>query len=73
MDFGIALNELRAGREVMRTGWNGKGMSVGLMTGGELGGVTMLPYLFLRLPSAAYIPWTVSQADVLADDWEVLV
>lgn len=69
MDFGEALKELRAGHRVQRAGWNGEGMSVAMMVEDE---GMMLPYLYLRLPNTMHVPWTVSQTDVLADDWDVL-
>jgi len=69
MDFGEALKELRAGRRVVRAGWNGEGMSVAMMA--EDDGM-MLPYLYLRLPDTRHVPWTISQTDALADDWDVL-
>jgi hypothetical protein len=30
------------------------------------------PYLMLRTATGEFIPWTVSQADVLATDWTVV-
>lgn len=28
-----------------------------------------LPYLMMRTVSGAFVPWTISQTDALADDW----
>jgi len=36
MNFGQAIEELKAGKKVCRAGWNGKGMFVVLMTGMKL-------------------------------------
>ena len=70
MDFGEALKELRAGRRMTRAGWQGDGMSVYL----EPARGMLLAYLSLRLPrpDPVEVPWTASQTDVLADDWDVL-
>ncbi len=68
MNFGQALEQLRTGKRLARSGWNGNGMSVYFALGSE----TMRPYLSLRLADATCVPWTVSQTDVFADDWEVV-
>jgi hypothetical protein len=36
MDFGYALNALKEGKKVSRSGWNGKGMWIVLMLGLKL-------------------------------------
>lgn len=36
MDFGKALEALKAGKKVCRSGWNGKGMFLYLTTGSEV-------------------------------------
>ena len=35
MDFGLALQALKEGRAVAREGWNGKGLFVYLVAGGD--------------------------------------
>lgn len=67
-DFQWALTELKAGREVSRAGWNGKGMSLKTHWP-EPGGRTTQPYIAIRTVTADIIPWVVSQADIFADDW----
>lgn len=67
MNFGQALTHLRAGRDVARAGWNGKGMWVGL---GEQSAELSVPFLFLHTATGEQVPWTISQTDALADDWE---
>jgi len=76
-DFGVALMELQNGKRVQRLGWNGKVMFVSLFdenhsainrAGDES---KMLPFLALRLPNGDFVPWTISQADALAEDWIV--
>ena len=77
MDFGKALELLKKGANVARTGWNGKGMWVGLQRP-DAGSVNTLPYLYLQYPSDAKVypnarvPWLASQTDMLAEDWILL-
>lgn len=41
-------------------------------TGLPLGSMQrFLPYLLLRTADGAFVPWMISQMDVLADDWVV--
>ena len=69
MDFGDALKAIREGRRMRRFGWRGKGMWVALTGIPAKVGMTM-PFLFMRLPARNLVPWTPSQPDLLADDWE---
>ena len=76
-DFGKALNVLKAGGKVARTGWNGKGMWLELQRPDAHSKMT-LPYVYLNYPAdaqntpGARVPWLASQTDMLAEDWEVL-
>jgi hypothetical protein len=67
LSFSVALQIVKGGHRVQRAGWNGKGMYVRLA---QVEGV--LPFLALRTVQGDLIPWMVSQADVLAEDWEAL-
>lgn len=77
MNFGEALELLKNGKRVARSGWNGKGMWVTLQRPNELSLMT-LPYLYLSYPSdaintpGARVPWLASQTDILAEDWTPL-
>ena len=83
MNFGKALEALKAGSKVARSGWNGKGLSVELQVPDANSKMT-LPYLFMNYPATpasdtapsshinAKIPWLASQTDILAEDWVVL-
>lgn len=84
MDFGHALTALKAGAQVRRTGWNGKGMFLFLVPGSTfqvnrpplLGiypeGTTINYHAHIDMKTAqdTVVPWLASQTDVLADDWE---
>ncbi len=67
-DFGWALNQLRAGNDVYREGWNGKGLWLSLQRPDEHSKMT-LPYVYLNYPEGARVPWLASQTDMLAEDW----
>ena len=83
MNFGQAIDALKAGQKVARSGWNGKGLSVELQVPDAHSKMT-LPYLFMNYPATpasdtapenhinARVPWLASQTDILADDWEVV-
>ena len=80
MNFGQALEHLKQGGAVARTGWNGKGMWLELQVPDANSKMT-LPYIYPNYPGApgspsapanhinARVPWLASQTDVLAEDW----
>lgn len=87
MNFQTALEAARfANVAVARAGWNGKGMfvyhvpaasypaqtGVAKKTFGEDALVEYGAYLALKAADGKVYPWTPSQADQLADDWEIL-
>ena len=86
LDFGMALQALRAGLRVARAGWNGKGMFVYYVpaaaylaqTGvarkyfGEHAHVPYAAYLAIKNVNDTVSTWVPSINDVLAEDWVVL-
>lgn len=85
MDFSEALMHIKAGAKLAREGWNGKDMFVFLVPGSEflvnrppLLGIypegTPIKYhshVDMKTAQGYVVPWLVSQADLLADDWEI--
>jgi hypothetical protein len=77
MNFGQALETLKSGGKVRRSGWNGVGLWLELQTPDAHSKMT-LPYIFMSYPldakttPGARVPWLASQTDVLAEDWSVL-
>lgn len=82
--FGWALEQLREGKKVQREGWNDKWIV--LVDDWSFGGnaatawdkpcpVTSLPvvqsFIGMKAADNRFVPWTVSQTDVLATDWRV--
>lgn len=74
MNFGLALEALKMGFKISRTGWNGKGMWLEMQRPDAHSKMT-LPYVYLNYPTdakntpGARVPWLASQTDMLADDW----
>lgn len=83
--FGLALEALKLGRAIARTGWNGKGMFVYLVAanaypatsriakahfGDEL--VPYNAYMALKGADGRVSTWAPSGSDALADDWIIL-
>jgi hypothetical protein len=71
VNFGTALDMLRAGRAVARFGWNGKNMWLRLQVP-DAGSKMSLPYIYKRTADGHLVPWLASQTDVLAYDWCVV-
>lgn len=88
MNFGHALEILKSGEAVSRSGWNGKGMFLYLVpapqegypaqTGvakrffGEGALVPYGPYIAMKTADGTVVPWLCSQTDALANDWGVV-
>ena len=76
MNFGKALELLKQGERVTRTGWNGKGLWLELQVPDERSKMT-LPYIFMSYPAyttntpGARVPWLASQTDMLSEDWTI--
>lgn len=68
MNFGEAIQNLKAGTAVARKGWNGPGQYLELQTPDEQSKMT-LPYIFIHTVQGDLVPWLASQTDMLAEDW----
>lgn len=85
MDFGKALEAMKAGFRVSRAGWNGKGMFAYLVPAGNyaatskaareyFGGWALVPYnpyMAIKNVDGTVSTWVPSGNDCLAEDWEV--
>lgn len=86
MNFSDALEALKGGEKVARTGWNGKGMFVFLVPGSVfkvdraplLGiypagtTVTYHAHVDMKTADGLIVPWLCSQTDLLAEDWGIV-
>lgn len=83
MNFSNALDELKFGKKMTRTGWNGKGMFLFLVPGSsfkvnrpplmgiypEGTPIDYHPHIDMRTADGTIVPWVASQTDLLANDW----
>jgi len=78
MDIGQAVHELKAGRKVARTGWNGKGIYIKMQSPDSNSFMTQ-SYIYIDTTGLesdnpdvvrGRVPWLASQTDLLATDWE---
>ena len=83
MNFGLALEELKKGNKVKRSGWNGKDQYIELAervayinSKGELinkGHLNIGNKVIAFVgTSGVQLGWLASQADMLAEDWQVI-
>ncbi len=83
--FGMAIEAMRLGHKVSRTGWNGKNMYLVLFDPirDNLQQLTVScaeasvpmglhPFIVIKTAQNYYIPWLASQADMLSDDWQIV-
>lgn len=85
-NFGKAIEALKVGSKVARSGWNGKDMFLFLVPGStftvnrppllgiypEGTVIDYQPHIDIRTADGKVVPWLASQSDVLADDWSVV-
>lgn len=86
MNFSQALENIKEGKRVARSGWNGKEMFIFLVAGSTFA-VNCLPlmdiypegtiinyhaHVDMRTADGTIVPWLCSQTDLLADDWCVV-
>jgi len=85
MNFGDALDRIKAGHRVSRVGWNGKGMFVFLVPGSvfkvnrppllgiypEGTEINYHAHIDMKTADGMIVPWLASQTDVLAEDWDI--
>ena len=68
--IGWAVKWLEKGERLRRAGWNGRGMYIELQVPDANSKMTE-PYVYMYTAQGGLIPWLCSQADLLADDWEI--
>lgn len=77
LDFCAALSALKSSQCVARSGWNGKGMFIFLITewtytNGRWDNYPNLPFIAMKTVDGSVVPWFASQTDILAEDWEIV-
>ena len=78
MNIGQAVEALKEGKRVARTGWNGKDMYLELQRPDEHSKMER-PYVYIKPPygsdgyeSGGLVPWICSQTDLLGEDWMIV-
>jgi len=85
MNFGQAIEAMKAGQKVSRAVWNGKDMFLFLVPGSafkvnrapllgiypEGTEITYCPHIDMRTADGKIVPWLASPTDMLAEDWSV--
>lgn len=83
MDFGKAIEAVKAGKRASRAGWNGKGQYIELATcvsyKNAAGEIVNVNHDALGNNAIAFVGtsgvqlgWLASQADMLAEDWRIV-
>lgn len=87
MNFGDAIQALKAGEKVARAGWNGKGMWLSYVPRGQywleddygldangnpICSLDLLAWIGIKTADDKFVPWLASQTDMLAEDWQIL-
>jgi hypothetical protein len=86
LTFSLALEALKSGSKIARSGWNGKGQWLILVEAGLYevavgiiniyndvnNQLTLRPWIGIKTVDDQFMPWLASQSDMLAEDWVIL-
>jgi hypothetical protein len=87
LSFGHAVQAMKEGHKVARSGWNGKNMCIFLIPGSVITVtegrplakvfdvdeiVSYLPHIDMKTADGKVVPWLASQTDMLSDDWMIV-
>lgn len=83
MNFGKAIEEMKSGKKVARQGWNGKNQHIELATNISYknadGDIVNCEHDAIGNKAIAFVGtsgvqmgWFASQADMLAEDWQIV-
>lgn len=82
LSFGHAVQAMKEGCRVARSGWNGKGMWLSLVLKDGWTAVIIttpsdpdlkyLSWIGMKTADNKFVPWLASQTDILADDWQIV-
>jgi hypothetical protein len=70
MDIGWAVEQLRQGIRVRRSGWDGVGSWLVMAKPAKARGYETTEFVMLKTHDGKITSWTCSQSDLLAHDWE---
>jgi hypothetical protein len=72
MNFGQALEALKSGKKISRSGWNGAEMYAELVPAKDFQFSELLPFFVLKNVKNSFNTWVPSISDLLAEDWEIV-
>ncbi|NWO12620.1 DUF2829 domain-containing protein [Virgibacillus sp.] len=72
MTFEEVLPELKSGKKVIRSGWNGAELYVKLVEESKHDGEKLHPYFLINVSGEGYTMFTPTVCDILADDWTII-
>jgi hypothetical protein len=83
--FGMAIEAMKLGHKVARSGWNGNGMylvlfdpardnlqTLSITCGERTMPLALQPFIVMKTVQNTYVPWLASQTDMLSDDWRLV-
>jgi len=70
LTFGLAIEAIKKGEKVARSGWNSKNMWIGYVHAVPLHKDEA--YIRMKTVNGTFIPWLASQADILTNDWRII-
>lgn len=83
--FGMAIEALKMGHKVQRSGWNGKDMYLVILDPARDNLMTLSvscveatrelalqPFIVMKTVDNTYVPWLASQTDMLSDDYSIV-
>jgi Protein of unknown function (DUF2829) len=70
-DIGWAVKQLWNGEKVARAGWNGRNMWLELERPDRDSTRMTVLYVSMKTAQGDLVPWTCSQTDLLAIDWDL--
>jgi hypothetical protein len=85
LNFGQAIEAMKKGSKVQRSGWNGKGMWIKVIPGrkfkadgnkdfmNSIGEIEICSHIdMFSADEKQVVGWLASQTDILAEDWRII-
>jgi hypothetical protein len=66
------LKEGASNVKATRAGWNGAGLYIAFQRPDKDSKMS-LPYFYMRTAQGDFVPWTISQTDLVKEDWIVYI
>ena len=70
--FSQALEAVKCGYAIQRSGWNGKGL-LGKAQIPDAHSKMTTRYLYIEYPDGARCPWHPTHMDMFSNDWKIII